>query len=238
MIMLDLLIVFLVSWVLLAKVRRESIRVLGFAPTGRRVRELLVGMLFLAAVGVVNFLGQAWFKEIGYRLNPDYGVGRMVGASLWVLKAVVLEEVVFRGALLYMLIRGIGVVRACLVSSVLFGVYHWFSYGVFGSRLILMAYVFLVTGAGGWMFAYAFARTRSLYAPTGLHLGWNLVAAIVFSSGPVGEQLLLAQGEPVETNDLDTLVFFLLQAVVAPGVVTWYLARVYRPPVDPGESAG
>ena len=29
-----------------------------------------------------------------------------------------------------------------------------------------------------------------------------------------------------------TLIFFSLQAIVAPGVVTWYLARVYRPPAD------
>ena len=121
MIMLDLLVIFLVSWVLLAKVAREPISVLGFAPNRRRLGEFLVAGLFMAGVGVVNFLGQAWFKEIGYRLNPDYGLGKMLGASLWVLKAVVLEEVVFRGALLYMLIRAIGAIRACLVSSVLFG---------------------------------------------------------------------------------------------------------------------
>jgi membrane protease YdiL (CAAX protease family) len=80
------------------------------------------------------------------------------------------------------------------------------------------------------MFSYAFAKTRSLYAPTGLHLGWNLVAAVVFSSGPTGSQLLLQQGEAVEWSGWVTLLFFSLQAIVAPGVVTWYLTRVYRPP--------
>ena len=105
-------------------------------------------------------------------------------------------------------------------SSVVFGVYHWFSYEVFGSRLVLMAYIFLVTGAGGWMFSYAFAKTKSLYAPTGLHLGWNLVSAVVFSSGPLGNQLLLQQGEEVAWNEWYTLVFFLLQTLVAPGIVT------------------
>jgi membrane protease YdiL (CAAX protease family) len=82
------------------------------------------------------------------------------------------------------------------------------------------------------MFSYAFAKTRSLYASTGLHLGWNLVAAVVFSSGPIGSQLLLQQGEAVEWNEWVTLLFFSLQAIVAPGVVTWYLMRVYRPPAD------
>ena len=230
--MIGLLVVFLLSWLLLRRVAREPISVLGIAPSKRRLIEFLVGGLFMAGVGVINFVWQAHFKKIGYQLNPDYGLGQMLTGSFWVLRAVVLEELVFRGALLYMLIKYIGAVRACLLSSLLFGVYHWFSYEVFGSRLVLMVYILLVTGCGGWMFAYAFAKTRSLYAPTGLHLGWNLVAAVVFSSGPIGSQLLIEQGEAVEWNEWVTLLFFSLQAIVAPGVVTWYLARVYRPSAD------
>ncbi len=230
--MIGLLVAFLFSWLLLQRIARESIAVLGIAPSKRRLEELLVGVLFMAGVGVINFVGQAYFKKIGYQLNPDYGVGRMLVGSFWVLRAVVFEELVFRGALLYLLIKYIGVVRACLLSSLAFGVYHWFSYEVFGSRLVLMLYILLVTGCGGWMFSYAFAKTQSLYAPTGLHLGWNLVAAVVFSSGPIGGQLLLQQGEAVEWSDWVTLLFFSLQAIVAPGVVTWYLTCIYRPLPD------
>lgn len=227
--MIGLLVVFLFSWWLLRRIAREPIAVLGIAPSKRRLAEFLGGMLFMAGVGVVNFAGQAHFKEIGYQLNPDYGVGEMLAGSAWVVRAVVFEELVFRGALLYLLIQYIGVVRACLLGSLAFGVYHWFSYGVFGSRPVLMIYILLVTGCGGWMFSYAFAKTRSLYAPTGLHLGWNLVAAVVFSSGPIGDQLLLQQGEAVEWSEWVTLLFFSLQAIVAPGLVTWYLTRIYRP---------
>ncbi len=227
-----LLAVVPLSWLLLHKLRGESITVLGFLPSARRLRELLAGMLFMAGVGVVNFVGQAYCKEVGYARNPDYGLGQMLGGSFWVLQAVLVEELVFRGALLYLLIRWIGTVRACLLSAFLFGVYHWFSYEVLGERLILMAYILLVTGAGGWMFAYAFAKTRSLYAPTGLHLGWNLTTAVVFSSGPLGDQWLVQTGEEVPWNEWFTLVFFCLQAVVAPGLVTWYLARRYRPSAD------
>lgn len=227
--MLGLLVAFLISWFLLRKVFSEPLSVLGIAPNRRRAQELLIGMLFMAAVGVINFLGQAAAKEISYQFNPEYGIGRFLGASFWVLKAVVLEELVFRGAALYLLIKYLGAIRGCLISSALFGVYHWFSYEVFGERWILMAYVFLITGAGGWMFSYAYAKTRSLYAPTGLHLGWNMVTAVVFSEGPVGDQLLIQQGEEVAWNEWFTLVFFALQAIVAPGIVTWYLARFYRP---------
>lgn len=227
--MLGILVAFVVLGFILQKIFGTPLSVLGLAPSRRRVQELLVGMLFMAAVGVINFLGQAAAKEVSYELNPDYEFGTFLGASFWILKAVVFEELVFRGAALYLLIKYLGAIRGCLISSALFGVYHWFSYEVLGERWILMTYVFLITGAGGWMFSYAYAKTRSLYAPTGLHLGWNMVAAIVFSEGPVGDQLLIQQGEEVAWNEWFTLVFFALQAIVAPGIVTLYLARLYRP---------
>ncbi|MBO6523177.1 MAG: CPBP family intramembrane metalloprotease [Balneolaceae bacterium] len=219
---------FLFSWLLLRVVIKEPITVLGIVPNRQRVKECLVGLVFMAGIAVINFIWQAHLKEISYQINPDYGLVQLLGGSLWVLIAVILEELVFRGVILYVLIRHIGLVKACLLSAIIFGVYHWFSYGVFGSRLVLMIYVFLITGAGGWMFAFAYAKTKSLFAPMGLHLGWNLVTAIVFSSGPIGDQWLLEQGEAVQTSDWVTLLSFSLQAIFAPGVVTWYLQKIYQ----------
>lgn len=224
-----LLVAFLFSWLLLRVVIKEPITVLGIAPNRQRVKECLVGAAFMAGIAVINFTWQAHFKEISYEVNPDYGLVQLLGGSFWVLKAVILEELVFRGVILYVLIRHIGIVKACLLSAILFGIYHWFSYGVLGSRLVLMIYVFLITGSSGWMFAFAFAKTKSLFAPTGLHLGWNLITAIVFSAGPIGNQWLLEQGEAVQTSDWVTLLFFSLQAIFVPGIVTWYLQKVYRP---------
>lgn len=225
-----LFVIFLISWFLLRKISGESLAVLGLAPSRQRGKEFLFGMAFMAAVAVINFLSQAHLKEVSYAMNPEYGLGHFLGGTFWIFKAVLLEELVFRGALLFLLIKYLGVLRGCLISSILFGVYHWFSYEVFGERWILMAYIFLLTGAGGWMFAYAYAKTGSLYAPTGLHLGWNFVTAVIFSHGPIGNHLLIQQGEEVAWNEWFTLVFFLLQAVVAPGLVTWFLARRYRAP--------
>ncbi len=227
--MIGILVALLVSWLLLRVTVREPITVLGIAPTRSRVKEFLVGLLFMAAIAVINFTWQAHFKQITYQPNGDYGLGQVLAGSFWVLKAVVFEELVFRGAVLYLLIRYLGVVKACLLSSLILGVYHWFSYEVFGERLILMIYILLVTGCGGWMFAFAFAKTKALYAPTGLHFGWNLVTAVVFSSGPIGDQWLLQHGEAVEWSEWVTLLFFALQAIFAPGLVTWYLQHTYRP---------
>ena len=71
---------------LLRRVAREPIAVLGIAPSKRRLIEFLVGGLFMAGVGVINFVWQAHFKQIGYQLNPDFGVGQMLAGSLWVLR--------------------------------------------------------------------------------------------------------------------------------------------------------
>lgn len=223
--MAGLFVVFIISWFLLVKLKDESIEAIGLLPTKQRLVEFFAGVFFMASIAVINFVWQADLKGISYSLNPDYTSWELLNGTFWVFRAVMFEELVFRGALLYLLISRLGVVKACLISSVIFGVYHWFSYDIFGSRLILMAYIFLVTGAGGWMFAYAFAKTKSLYAPVGLHLGWNLVTAIVFSSGPIGNQLLIQQGEGNYSSEWATLLFFTLQAVVAPGIVTWYLHR-------------
>ena len=230
--MIGILVVLILSWFLLRVVARERLTVLGITSNRRRLREFGVGLLFMAGVGVINFVWQAHIKEIHYQLNPEYGVGPLLSGSFWVLKAVVFEELVFRGALLYLLIKWIGPIRACLLSSFVFGIYHWYSYEVFDRGLVVLLYILLVTGAGGWMFSFAYAKTGSLYAPIGLHLGWNLVAAVVFSSGPIGEQLLLAHGEAVQKSEWYTLLFFSLQAIVAPGVVTWFLVKRYRPAAE------
>lgn len=227
--MIGILVAFLFSWLMLRVLTKEPVTVLGIVPNRQRVEECLVGIAFMAGIAVINFTWQAHFKEITYQVNPDFGIGSILNGSFWVLKAVIFEELVFRGALLYLLISYVGIVKACLLSALVFGVYHWFSYEVFGSRLVLMIYILLVTGSGGWMFAFAFAKTKSLFAPTGLHLGWNLVTALVFSSGPIGDQWLLQQGEAIEWSGWVTLLFFSLQAIVAPGIVTWYLQKFYRP---------
>ena len=131
--MIGILVALVVSWFLLRVAVREPITVLGISPTRQRLKEFVVGMLFMAGIAVINFVWQAHFKEISYEVNPAYGIAQLLGGTFWVVKAVVFEELVFRGAFLYLLIRTIGIVKACLISSIIFGIYHWFSYGVFGS---------------------------------------------------------------------------------------------------------
>ena len=99
--MIGILVTFLLSWLLLRATVREPLTVLGIVPNQRRIVEFLAGMLFMAVIAVINFTWQAHFKEIGYQVNPDYELSQMLSGSFWILRAVIFEELLFRGAILY-----------------------------------------------------------------------------------------------------------------------------------------
>ncbi|MGB1451348.1 MAG: lysostaphin resistance A-like protein [Marinirhabdus sp.] len=226
--MLGILVVLILSWFVLWLFLKEHIPVLGIRPTNRRLTEFSFGLLLMAIFCAINLFGQSCFKEICYVQNPDYGIWEGLKDIWWTFKAALFEELIFRGAVLYILIKKIGAVKACIASAIAFGIYHWFSYQMFGLGIVPIIYVFLLTGAGGWMFAYAFAKTKSLYAPLGLHFGWIVISIVVFSAGPLGNSLLITEGEAVELGGWGQLLFFLWQAVVVPGIVTWYLVKKYK----------
>jgi membrane protease YdiL (CAAX protease family) len=230
--MLGVIVVFILSWLLLWFFSREHITALGITPTGQRLKEFSFGLIIMAILCTINLVWQSYFKGFTYAINPEYGIRDGMHGTWWTFKAALFEELIFRGAILYLLIKKIGVVRACIIASIAFGIYHWFSYNIFGRGIIPMIYVFLVTGAGGWMFAYAFAKTKSLYAPLGLHFGWIVISIVFLSSGPLGDSLFIPDAEGVEMGGWVQLFFFLFQAVIIPGMVTWYLVKRYSVPKD------
>ncbi len=225
--MLGVLVVFILCWVTLWLFKREHITVLGIKPNLRRLKEFTSGFVLMVLFCTINLLGQAYFNEVSYIRNPDYGFMESLNGIWWTFKAALLEELIFRGAILYLLIKLLGVNWGCVISAAAFGIYHWFSYQMFGSGIIPMTYVFLLTGAAGWMFAYAFAKTKSLYAPLGLHFGWIIVSIVVFSAGPLGNSLFVIKGDIVELGGWEQLLFFSWQTIIIPGIITWYLVKKY-----------
>lgn len=226
--MLGVLVVFAISWLLLWLIEREHITVLGILPNSKRMKAFSIGMIVMAVFCLINLLGQAYFKEFNYVRNIDYGIKESLNGIWWTFKAALFEELIFRGALLYLLIKRLGINWACIISAIAFGIYHWFSYQMFGRGLVLMAYVFLLTGASGWMFAYAFAKTKSILVPLGLHFGWIVISIVVLSSGPLGDSLYVTDGKGVDLNGWEQLLFFLWQTLIVPGVVTWYIFKNYK----------
>ena len=226
--MLGVLVAFVFSVVLLWILRREPITVLGIVPNRDRLNLFVLGMFFMAFCCTFNQLGQAYFKGIVYVRNPEYGLSEGSFALWWTFKAALFEELIFRGALLYLLMKWLGDRWACLISATAFGIYHWFSYQMFGRGVIPMAYVFLLTGAAGWMFAYAFAKSKSLLVPLGLHFGWIVMSIVVFSSGPLGDSLFVPDLDGQELGGWEQLFFFLFQTSAVPGTVCWFVMKRYR----------
>ncbi len=221
--MLGTLIILLISEILLWLVYKKHIGVLGLIPNSKRLKQFLVGFLITGSCCVLYFLLIAVVENDKWRLNESITMKTILSSILWVINSVLYEELIFRGALLYIAIRIMGVTKAVLLSAIAFGIMHWFNYGVIGN-LVPMIYVFLLTATWGVMFALAFAKTQSLYLPFGLHLGWNIFNIVVFSSGPLHDQLLIKvkTGAHQGMNLGYSIALLLIQVLLAPAIL--YLA--------------
>ena len=218
--MLGVLICLFISWILL-RFRKENLSVLGIKPNLSRLNQLFSGFMLSLILASVYFLYTVHTLEASVSVNSNYTAGEFLHGAGWTLRSVLFEELVFRGVLFYFLIRWLGAKWAVIISSVVFGVYHWFSYSAFGD-LQSMVYVFLLTFMGGFVFALAFVVTKSIYLPVGLHFGWNLASVIVFSQGPLQLQFLLIEDQKDATAQ-QSLIFFILQFIVFPGLMLLYI---------------
>ena len=177
------------SWLLL-RLEGKGLDQLGFNRAGLRTGQFLVGLLLAGTVVAVQQLCLSALSGVSWQLDPRMNPDLFLDGLRLNLNSVLYEEFLFRGYLLYQAIRWMGARRGVLLGAAAFGVYHWFSYGIVGHP-VAMAFVFLLTGGFGLMLGLAFARTRSMAAPIGLHLGWTLVAYLGFSGGPFGAGLLV-----------------------------------------------
>lgn len=223
--MLGILVQLLISALLLWLLYKKSLLVLGIAPDKERLTWLSMGFLTAAAVCASYHMLVSLLTTTSWSAHPNATPRSIASASWWTLRSVLFEELIFRGALLYIAIQKLGTKTACTASAIAFGVYHWFSYGALGNP-VQMIFVFLMTGIWGFMLAAAFARTRSLYLPVALHFGWNWVHTVVFSQGPLGPQLLVA-GNAKALEGIPSLVLFLYQVFALPLIVFFYLRWRY-----------
>lgn len=224
--MLGLIVELIISWLLLWIFCRESLLVLGIVPTKSRTAGFFFGFFIAAICCTVYYLSFAVFTTSKWMFNNTISVGSLLDSSWWTLKSVLYEEFIFRGALLYILIKKLGVTIACILSAVCFGVYHWFTSGVIDNPM-QMVIIFFMTGIWGLMFALAFAKTKSLFLPIGLHFGWNLVNNVVFSQGPLGKQLLTISGQG-KLGAVLSVAVFLFQVLAVPVITYWYLNHLSK----------
>ncbi len=206
--MLGILVQLLISWLLVWLVQKKDLRVLGWKPTRSRLLHFILFFLLTVACCASAFLMRALLTEERWKLNPVLTGSMILEGIWWNIKSVLFEELIFRGVILYILIKRLGMLNAILISASAFGIYHWFSFEILGN-VTQMVIVFIITGLMGAVLAYGYAKTFSLYIPCAIHLGWNFTQNFIFSSGPIGAGVFV-QEKPGPFRTDSYLLFFLI----------------------------
>lgn len=189
--MIGILVELVLSYFILKYFTGDNLTALGLSLNRHRLMLLALGFLWPVAFYCIFEFSVASLAHNPYKLNPGYNLSEFVDALLYVIRGVVFEELIFRGAILYVLIKKLGDQKAVLISSIAFGIYHWFSWNAFGNP-VQMAAIFFTTASGGYIFALAFAKSRTMYLSSALHLGANCATMILFSKNKaIGTQLLI-----------------------------------------------
>ena len=212
--MLGIFILVLASWTLLYFLESKSILALGFTPPIKRILSFAKGFICIGLICAIVQYADASIHAEKFMLNPSLDISLFFSGLFFDFKSVLTEELVFRGAVLYILIKRTKPIFALIISGAVFGIYHWFSFGIIGNYMAMII-VFIATGITGYSWALAFKKSESILVPAGLHLGWNFVFNTVFSKGPLGEIIFVKAGENTAV-DGQSFVSFLLQMLVLP----------------------
>jgi membrane protease YdiL (CAAX protease family) len=179
--------------------RGESLSDLGFSREGNWPSSLVIGMVLGSVVGIGSSVGLAWLfgwyhvKGFAWQVGPgDVVLMTLVVTTLGAAEAGLFEEVVFRGFLLRVISERWGLTAAVVATSLLFALFHVVNLVVNGPTAHYPAWLALASlTLAGLVFAQAYLTFRNLWAPVGLHFGWDLTI-----------QLLGQQGQPAKGASL------------------------------------
>ena len=222
-------------WPLLRWLRIKGPADLALSKNAHWLRDAGMGF-FIAAVPL--FICGFVLVMLGvYGLRANIRWPAVGSVALTALAVPFIEETLFRGLFLGVLLRSNRPLAATLVSAGIFSIVHFLKAPDstnpsvdWGSGFVSLAHSFdqfrepMLVLAGfttlsliGWILADARLRTRSLWLPIGLHAGW------IFASGAFNK---IAQREILA---LPWLGKSLLIGIVPLGVglVTWVLLRIW-----------
>jgi len=172
------LMVVVYAWAVRWSERRAPVEVAAEGAVAATWRGVLIGVgMFAAVIAGIALMG-------GYRVE---GAGSLSGAAALVgvmAAAAVSEELIFRGVLFRIIEERLGTWLSLVLTGLLFGLMH-----LGNEHASLWGAIAIAVEAGG-MLAAAYAATRTLWLPIGLHFGWNFAAAGVFGTEVSGN------GEP------------------------------------------
>ncbi|WP_436524788.1 CPBP family intramembrane glutamic endopeptidase [Actinoplanes sp. HUAS TT8] len=135
--------------------------------------QLIQGTLIGAGLFVLTLA--LMFMTNAYRLHGG-SFWAMIGTFGMMLGVATIEEILFRGVLFRIIEERWGSLVALIVSGLTFGGLHLLNpqASLWGALAIAIE--------GGLLAGAAYAATRSLWLPIGIHLGWNFAESGIFGA--------------------------------------------------------
>lgn len=197
--MLQLIGLLAISWLIIWFFEKGNLSVLGLTPTKERLKYFTILLVVSAVLSASAFLLSMYIAKEEYILSPSLTTDSVLPEIWYQFRSVLTEELLFRGVILYILIKKLGKTKAVIISSVLFGLMHWMNAGVWGN-MTQMAMVFAFTFAMGLLLSYSYARTFSLLIPFAIHFGWNVTQNYIFPDTTAGNHIFILAAPPPEIN--------------------------------------
>lgn len=158
---------------------RRSFQSLGLTWNAAAGRDLLFGVLIAGVVMGAIFLAEwafGWLSVSGFASESNRS-GPVAELGYWAAIFIFVgwnEELLFRGYGMQNLIEGLGAQIGLFVSSALFALAHLANPNATWAAILGLL-------AAGYFLAFGYLRTRQLWLPIGLHIGWNFFEGPIFS---------------------------------------------------------
>lgn len=158
---------------------KQSIESLGLTLNLQSLFDVLIGIaLTLLQMGLIyvimSQMGWIIFEGFAWDVDP---LGIVIKNTLLFFLIFILvgwsEELLSRGYHLQTIASGTNLLWGVILSSAVFSLIHISNTG---ANWASVAGIFFA----GVLFAYAYVRTKQLWLPIGMHIGWNFFEGVVF----------------------------------------------------------
>ncbi len=211
-------------------IERRSVAEFALPPALLELAGGILGGIALFAIVIGTLWVAGAYQPQGW--GSFGGVG--LAFVLWLAIGEV-EEILFRGLVYRLCGRIFGTWGAILVSGIAFGLVHGIDPGATATALASVALAGLMLGA-------AFALTRRLWLPIGIHAGWNFAEGSLFgtavSGNDLGASVLRAKlaGPEILTGGRfgpEASIVTVIALLVVTSYLVWRIARLRcaEPPI-------
>ena len=226
--MLQLIELLAISWLIIWLFEKGNLSVLGLMPTKERLKYFIILFIVSAVFSATAFLLRMYFAKEEYTISNSITTKSIILETWFQIRTVLTEELLFRGVLLYILIKKIKQTKAIIISAVLFAALHVINAGVCGNfkqMIILFTFTFLMAV----LLAYSYARTFSLLIPFAIHYGWNLTQNYIFPDTATGNHIFtLAAPPPTVTISYVAFFTMLLLPKISVLIIDYFIVKRHR----------